>query len=87
MRSVLIDGYEYPENPPHRPKGLDDVRALEGIVASMKFCRSQVGFHERSLYRQICRLESMVRKRLEGAREARGQCPKGTRSAQSLLSE
>lgn len=72
MKTLLVDGWEYPADPPPRPGTMSDVRALTEIVKGLEAARGLVGFHERGLYKLLCRTESAVRNRLESARDSGG---------------
>lgn len=84
MKRVLIDGYEYPADPPHRPRGMDDVAALRRVEANIEGARLLVGFHERSLYKMLCRMQSAVRAKREAVEESTGRSLDLTENAAKL---
>lgn len=87
MKMRLVNGFEYPADPPARPRAMSDEYALKLAAANLQAARGLVGFHERGLYLALCRAESLIRSRLASVLEAGGSraMPDGTQK--SLLSE
>lgn len=85
MKTVLLDGHEFPADPPARPRAMDDVAALAAVVRLLCEARRLVGFHERGLYKTLCRSEAACRTRLAAAREGSGASLNLEESEEPLL--